>query len=92
MIYRYRIIFGTRMNKGIRLNIRWMPSHVKVDEDRPVDVTVDDVHGNAIVDELAKQAAKEAELPLNVSATMLYYKWLTKQIQQAGYYNHQLTP
>ena len=69
------------MSKGIKVHVRWMPSHIKVDEPRPDDVSLDDIYGNDFADQQAKIAAKGHALPLSVTARAVYYHKLISRIQ-----------
>ena len=67
------------MDKGIRLQVRWMPSHLRLDEPLPEGISASDIYGNSYADDLAGKAAASACVPLNVSSPYLYYTRLTKR-------------
>jgi len=79
----YKQLFQTVYDKAIRLQVRWMPSHLECTESgvRPLGVSLLDVQGNEHADTLASDAAKKACVPLHVSAEYLYWVNLTKSIQ-----------
>ena len=74
-------LFQTTIDKGIRLKVRWMPSHLKESDARPENVSELDVKGNALADLYAGEAAKEVQVSLSVSAECIYYYNLVKRIQ-----------
>ena len=58
-----------------------MPSHLKDEDERPPSVSLDDLKGNRLADELAGGAARRFALPLHVAGPYLYYARLVKRIQ-----------
>jgi hypothetical protein len=80
-------MFEAIRSRNINLKVRWMPSHVldKKAKDPtfqiPSDVTPLDIEMNTIVDELAGDAARITELPLNVTSVYLRYYFLIRHIQ-----------
>ena len=77
-------LFTFLENRYIVLNLRWMPSHLS-DEPvttPPAGVTLDDIKGNAIADDLAGKAAAYFEVPRNMSASYVYYFSLVRKIQR----------
>ena len=77
----YNELFKLTIDKAIRLNVRWMPSHLKEEDERPPGVSLLDVRGNGHADGLAGKAAELALLPPSVSAPHVYYVSLVKRIQ-----------
>ena len=77
----YAEIFETTVKKAIRLSVKWMPSHLDVEQPLPPHVPLMDVKGNSQADRLAGIAAKRFALPLHVTAPVLYHKSLIKRIQ-----------
>ena len=71
----YEQIFKLAMDKAVKLSVRWIPSHLKDDDERPPSVSLDDVKGNRLADELAGKAATRLALPLHVAGPCLYYGW-----------------
>ena len=58
----YKQLFQKVYDKAIRLQVRWMPSHLECTESgvRPLGVSLLDVQGNEHADALASDAAKKA--------------------------------
>ena len=77
----YHELFRLLHDKQIRLKVRWMPSHLKEQDKRPVDVTLLDIKGNDLADQYAKEAAAKVQVPLQVSSNCVYYYNLVKDIQ-----------
>ena len=61
----YKELFQKTYDKAIRLQVRWMPSHLDCTEsgDRPSGVSLLDAQGNAHADALAEVAAKKLVSP-----------------------------
>ena len=51
-------LFQLISNKCIRLSVRWMPFHLKPEDERPEGVSQLDVVGNSKADKFAGEAAK----------------------------------
>ena len=67
----------------LKIRVRWMPSHLKDDDERPRGVSLLDVKGNRHADDLAGKAARYHAVPVNVSSTHIYYYYsLTRKIQK----------
>ena len=77
----YNELFKLTIDKAIRLNVRWMPSHLKEENELPPGVSLLDIKGNGHADELAGQAARQALLPSSVTVPHIYYVNLVKRIQ-----------
>ncbi len=78
----YFTLFSTAAEKGLRISVTWMPSHLTPEEDRPDHVTALDLKGNEFADLHAGVIAKKVCLPLNVVAKVIYYYNLVKRIQK----------
>jgi len=78
----YNKLFCLAHEKAVRLMVRWMPSHLKDEDARPVDVSYTDVLGNRHADRLAGLAAAAVQVPNAVSAPYLYHVNLVKKIQR----------
>jgi hypothetical protein len=66
---------------AIKISVRWMPSHLKEGDERPVGVSELDVLGNDQADLLAKEAAKAVELSHASTLQFLHYTKLVSKIQ-----------
>ena len=64
----FRILFNSTITKSIRLNVKWMPSHLLDGKKQwPSNVSLHDVKGNGYTDEYAEIASKQATVPRSVS-------------------------
>ena len=70
------------MEMGIKVTVRWMPSHLTAKDERPPDVSDEDIMGNEYADNEARKAANRNAVPLNVAAPVLYDSNLVKRIQK----------
>ena len=68
--------------RALTVHVRWMPAHLKSGDPRPVGVSELDVVGNDFADTQAGKAAHQHAVPLNVSATHIYYYSLVRKIQR----------
>ena len=59
-----------------------MPSHLKLTDERPADVSEVDLVGNGFADKFAGEAADLFKVSLQVATDCKYYYWLTKAIQK----------
>ena len=78
----FKEIFTLISTRQLVVTVRWMPSHLKEDEERPLGVSLEDVKANALADVQAGLAAKYHAVPLNVSAPYIYYFGLIRKIQR----------
>ena len=84
----FKSIFGCIKAKQLKVQVRWMPSHLQdkmsADEDfqLPENVSLNDVAGNSLADELAGTSAQSFELPLNITSPHIYDKKWVKRIQR----------
>lgn len=74
-------LFQTVYEKAIRLQVRWMPSHLKPEDPRPDGVSLRDLKGNDAADHYAGEAASKVQVSLQVATDCKHYYKLTKQIQ-----------
>ena len=79
----YLRIFQLKDNKRITLHIKWLPAHTDT-KDRPIPdgITAKDIFGNKQADIQAVAAANKAELPVEVTAPIIYNIQLVQRIQR----------
>ena len=78
----FKLVFSEIRLHHLDVTVRWMPSHLKPGDPRPVGVSELDIVANDLADEQAKAAAKRVEVPLNTSTPVLYYYALVRKIQK----------
>ena len=78
----FREIFRLIEVNFLKIHVRWMPSHLKDEDERPEGVSLLDVRGNRHADVQAGRAAHDHTVPVNVSSTHIYYYSLTRKIQR----------
>ena len=75
-------LYQITIRKAVRLRVRWMPSHLKLADERPADVSQLDIIGDSFADKFAGEAADSFKVSLQVALDCKYYYWLTKAIQK----------
>ena len=65
----------------LKIQVRWMPSHLDDEDERLEGVSLIDIKGNRHADVQAGKAAHYHAVPVNVSSTHIYYYSLTRKIQ-----------
>ena len=60
-------LFQLCIAKGIILNVRWMPSHLKLTDDRPPGISDTDMMSNGHADEQAGFASLECKVPTDLA-------------------------
>jgi hypothetical protein len=81
----YADLFTMIREKSVKLNIRWMPSHLKDLGDAlvlPIGVSMVDVHGNDQADLLAGMSADDFKLANAVTKGHIHYVKLVSKIQR----------
>ena len=78
----FRLLFEQIEKHSLTIHVRWMPSHLKPEDPRPVGVSERDVAGNSLADHYAGVAATRLKVPLNVSTPCVYYYSLVRKIQR----------
>ena len=78
----YQKIFDLIDQKSLTFTIRWMPSHLKPYDVRPMGVSYLDVIGNNFADEEAGTAAKSFCIELNASSQFFHWRNLAGKIQR----------
>lgn len=79
----YDIIFDSVDKTNVKLEVKWMPSHLDTEPDKARPNWVQDKHiaGNCRADELATDAAKICQLDTNAVTKVIKYTHLAKKIQ-----------
>jgi len=75
-------IFKLMVSKSIRLNVRWMPSHVADPSLLPLGVSISDWEGNKFADKYAGVAAAAVQLPPAITIGPIHYINLVKKVQR----------
>ena len=80
----YKLIFDIIYDKGLRVGVRWMPSHLGlgIDDPRPEGVSHLDVLSNDRADHYAAEAAGNVQLPKSITSPHIHHIKLTKYIQR----------
>ena len=81
----FRDIFDLKRIRALSVHVRCMPAHLKSGDPRPAGISELDVVGNDFADKQAGMAAHQHAVPLNVSATHIYYYYyysLVRKIQR----------
>ena len=85
----FKSIFSNIHNKGLKVTVRWVPSHIKEkrmknpDLEIPSFVSEVDVEGNALADALAGDGAKYSQInDMNIPTKYIYYYHLCRKIQR----------
>ena len=78
----FREIFRLIEINFLKVHVRWMPSHLKDEDEHPEGVSLLDVKGNRLADVQAGKAAHDHAVPVNISSTHIYYFSLTRKIQK----------
>ena len=78
----YHELFQLVFRKGLLVTVRWMPSHLKPEDPRPLGVSEVDVIGNDWADKYAKVAAETVQVSAQVAKDCIYYYKLVKRIQK----------
>jgi len=78
----YFQLFQMCIAKRIRLDVRWMPSHLKLTDPRPEGITDTDIISNGHADILAGRAADRAAVPMEVSNEYLVNYTLVQRIRK----------
>ena len=79
----FYILFRDTINKAIKLNVRWMPSHLDLGVKKwPPNVSKLDVEGNKFADKYAGEASEKAIAPLQVRTDVVFSYFLVKRIQK----------
>ena len=68
-------------NKQLTVSVRWVPSHLGIDDERPACMSLKDWHGNDRADNMASEAAKPVQLPNRVAFPFLFMAKRIYQIQ-----------
>jgi len=83
----YGEVFQIIYDKAIKINVRWIPSHIKEKLDSgelqalPEGVSMRDVLANDNADQLAAKAAEEFKLPINITTPYIFQVKRIKKIQ-----------
>ena len=79
----FTFFFRDTISKAIKLNVRWMPSHLDLGEKKwPSNVSRLDVEGNKLADKYAGEASEKAIAPLQVRTDVVFSYSLVKRIQK----------
>ena len=78
----FRELFELTIEKAIRLQIRWMPSHLKLEDPRPQGVSDADIFSNSHADIMAGRAAERAAVSKAVADKYVEQYMLAERIQR----------
>ena len=78
----YEELIGLIYAKALRISVRWMPSHLREGDERPLGVSELDVIANAHADKLAGQAAAAEEISPAIAMPYLKSVSLVSSMQR----------
>ena len=84
----YKDIFRLIETNLLKIQVRWMPSHLADEDERPDGVSLMDVRGNRHADVQAGRAAHDHAVPIHVSSTHILFLSCKENTEKIHRHHH----